>query len=201
MISWLKVWSLFDSSKQRSVEPGLFLLVCVWSWNTEDALTGLFYFSSDLICYVANILSSLHRALWLHIHLNLPPSCCFVFLVLSSLFLLHYISFLLLGLCYSFLSSPLFSLFLPSGDAAKRKAWKLNRVGSLRSIYTNSLHNSEGKTKNAVVGLWRTVTLPQPTHYSRDRASWNRETCINQEAEIWWFAVSKDTYTDGYTSF
>lgn len=43
-------------------------------------------------------------------------------------------------------------LFLPSGDAAKRKAWKLNRVGSLRSIYANSLHNSEGKN-TAVVDL------------------------------------------------
>lgn len=47
----------------------------------------------------------------------------------------------------------LFSLFLPSsGDAAKRKAWKLNRVASLRSIYANSLHNSEGNLKLK----WRT---------------------------------------------
>lgn len=60
----------------------------------------------------------------------------------------------------------LFSLFLPSGDAAKRKAWKLNRVSSLRIIYTNSLQNSEGKKKKtAVVGrtdpqLTSTLTLP-----------------------------------------
>lgn len=46
-----------------------------------------------------------------------------------------------------------FSLFLPSGDAAKRKAWKLNRVASLRSIYANSLHNSEGKIKVEVADL------------------------------------------------
>ncbi|XP_054651962.1 arf-GAP with GTPase, ANK repeat and PH domain-containing protein 1 isoform X2 [Dunckerocampus dactyliophorus] len=36
-----------------------------------------------------------------------------------------------------------------SGTAeAKRKAWKLNRVGSLRSIYANSLHNSEEQEEN-----------------------------------------------------
>lgn len=51
---------------------------------------------------------------------------------------------------------PVSSLFLPSGDAAKRKAWKLNRVGSLRSIYTNSLHNSEGKN-TAVTDRWTPI--------------------------------------------
>lgn len=48
-------------------------------------------------------------------------------------------------------SSPffVFSLFPPSPlfcsrDAAKRKAWKLNRVGSLRNIYSSSSANTEG---------------------------------------------------------
>lgn len=45
--------------------------------------------------------------------------------------------------------SFLFSVFLPlspfcSLDAAKRKAWKLNRVGSLRNIYSSSSTNTEG---------------------------------------------------------
>nr|XP_057907236.1 arf-GAP with GTPase, ANK repeat and PH domain-containing protein 1 isoform X6 [Doryrhamphus excisus] len=36
-----------------------------------------------------------------------------------------------------------------SGTAeAKRKVWKLNRVGSLRSVYANSLHNSEEQEEN-----------------------------------------------------
>lgn len=64
----------------------------------------------------------------------------------------------------SLLLLPLFSL------AAKRKAWKLNRVGSLRSIYANSLHNSEGKNKNCsgrpVADRWTppttTTTLTPP---------------------------------------
>ena len=33
---------------------------------------------------------------------------------------------------------------LCSRDAAKRKAWKLNRVGSLRNIYSSSSTNTEG---------------------------------------------------------
>lgn len=33
----------------------------------------------------------------------------------------------------------------PAPTAAKRRAWKLSRVSSLRSIYANSLQNSEGK--------------------------------------------------------
>lgn len=45
-------------------------------------------------------------------------------------------------------SSPFCFLFFPlspfcSRDAAKRKAWKLNRVGSLRNIYSSST-NTEG---------------------------------------------------------
>lgn len=48
--------------------------------------------------------------------------------------------------------SFLFSLFFPlspfcSRDAAKRKAWKLNRVGSLRNIYSSST-NTEGNTRS-----------------------------------------------------
>lgn len=55
---------------------------------------------------------------------------------------------------FSFLSFLPFSLFLFSFcfflfpfcslDAAKRKAWKLNRVGSLRNIYSSSSTNTEG---------------------------------------------------------
>lgn len=45
-------------------------------------------------------------------------------------------------------SFPFCCLFPPcplcSRDAAKRKAWKLNRVGSLRNIYSSSSTNTEG---------------------------------------------------------
>lgn len=70
-------------------------------------------------------------------------------------------------------ATPLSLLFplLPSGDAAKRKAWKLSRVSSLRSIYANSLQNSEGNTTavTAVRRLWQTggtppTRIPNPTH-------------------------------------
>lgn len=117
----------------------------------------------------------------------LSPLFLFGSPVISSSFLYHT---RLTCFCYSFIPSSIFlwvpirssfiptlflfpsslpsflSLFLPSGDAAKRKAWKLNRVSSLRSIYTNSLQNSEGKKKKtAVVGrtdpqLTSTLTLP-----------------------------------------
>lgn len=43
--------------------------------------------------------------------------------------------------------SPFLLSFPPFSLPAKRRAWKLNRVASLRSIYANSLHRSEGKTK------------------------------------------------------
>lgn len=44
-----------------------------------------------------------------------------------------------------FLFYSLFFLFpFCSLDAAKRKAWKLNRVGSLRNIYSSSSTNTEG---------------------------------------------------------
>lgn len=54
-----------------------------------------------------------------------PPSSFFFF----SLFLFYSLFFLF----------PFCSL-----DAAKRKAWKLNRVGSLRNIYSSSSTNTEG---------------------------------------------------------
>ena len=54
--------------------------------------------------------------------------------------------------------SFLFSLFFPlspfcSRDAAKRKAWKLNRVGSLRNIYSSSSTNTEGNAAAPPPGL------------------------------------------------
>lgn len=90
-----------------------------------------------------------------------PPNyCCYFYTCLT------FLPFFFPFLCLIRMSSPprtpsfllifshsLFSLLLPSGDAAKRKAWKLNRVASLRSIYANSLHNSEGKIKVEVADL------------------------------------------------
>lgn len=62
--------------------------------------------------------------------------------------------------------SFLFSVFLPlspfcSLDAAKRKAWKLNRVGSLRNIYSSSSTNTEG---NAVPLPPAPPPTPTPPH-------------------------------------
>lgn len=54
----------------------------------------------------------------------LPPTLLF------SLFLFSFFVFSLFPSC--------------SLDAAKRKAWKLNRVGSLRNIYSSSSTNTEG---------------------------------------------------------
>lgn len=113
----------------------------------------------------------------------LSPLFLFGSPVISSSFLYHT---RLTCFCYSFIPSSIFlwvpirssfiptlflfpsslpsflSLFLPSGDAAKRKAWKLNRVSSLRSIYTNSLQNSEGKKKNCCGGTDRPPTDLHP---------------------------------------
>lgn len=160
----------------------------------------MFCCSSGLVCYVANLLSLLHCAHWLLPLLHKPrplseSSSTLLFLTPVSLFLFLFLCFLLymsshssstlsfLLLCFVFLLFPsfFFSLFLPSGDAAKRKAWKLNRVGSLRSIYT-SLHNSEGKKL-----LWWTCDgqvdphrpHPDPTH-CRDGAPCTGEMNIAQ---------------------
>ncbi len=52
-----------------------------WCKNNEEGLRSLFCCSSGLICYVANLLSSLHRAHWLlplpHKPRPLSESCCF----------------------------------------------------------------------------------------------------------------------------
>lgn len=103
----------------------------------------------------------------------------FSFFFYTCLFL-HFFCFFLSVLCDPcrhvpplLCHPPLSLLFplLPSGDAAKRKAWKLSRVSSLRSIYTNSLQNSEGNTTavTAVRRLWQTggtppTHIPDPTH-------------------------------------
>lgn len=83
-----------------------------------------------------------------------------VFVSLSLLLLLHVVSFL----CSVLPSLLLLLLFLPSGDAAKRRAWKLSRVGSLRSIYTNSLLHSEGK-EPPVTDRWTSIS-PSLTRWS-----------------------------------
>uniref|UniRef100_UPI0037E741E1 arf-GAP with GTPase, ANK repeat and PH domain-containing protein 1 isoform X1 n=1 Tax=Semicossyphus pulcher TaxID=241346 RepID=UPI0037E741E1 len=62
-----------------------------------------------------------------------------------------------------------------SGTAeAKRKAWKLNRVGSLRSIYTNSLHNSEEQEENFEFTI---VSLTGQT--------WHFEATSYEERDAW----------------
>lgn len=87
------------------------------------------------------------------------------------------------------------SLFLPSGDAAKRKAWKLNRVSSLRSIYTNSLQNSEGKKKNLLWWDGQTPNWPPPwpSHHCRVGVPCAGDLCFwFQEWMSWWFAEKDD---------
>lgn len=90
----------------------------------------------------------------------------------------------------------LFSLFLPSGDAAKRKAWKLNRVSSLRSIYTNSLQNSEGKKKTKLLwwdGQTPNWPPPWPSHHCRVGVPCAGDLCFwFQEWMSWWFAEKDD---------
>uniref|UniRef100_A0A7N8YNX0 Arf-GAP with GTPase, ANK repeat and PH domain-containing protein 1 n=1 Tax=Mastacembelus armatus TaxID=205130 RepID=A0A7N8YNX0_9TELE len=62
-----------------------------------------------------------------------------------------------------------------SGTAeAKRKAWKLNRVGSLRSIYTNSLHNSQEQEENFEFTI---VSLTGQT--------WHFEATSYEERDAW----------------
>lgn len=114
-------------------------------------------------------LSSLHCPLWplpLSTPSHSPPpmdqsllnTAVFVSL---SLLLLHVVSFLCSVLPSLLL---LLLLFLPSGDAAKRRAWKLSRVGSLRSIYTNSLLHSAGK-EPPVTDRWTSIS-PTLTRWS-----------------------------------
>lgn len=135
-----------------------------------------------------------------------PPNyCCYFYTCLT--FLPFFFSFL----CLIRMSSPpgtpsfllifyhsLFSLFLPSGDAAKRKAWKLNRVASLRSIYANSLHNSEGKIKVEVADLWQTggalstpTPLTPPTarmeHVILEKWTSLWELCFGYLLKFWFF--------------
>uniref|UniRef100_A0A8P4GHZ0 Arf-GAP with GTPase, ANK repeat and PH domain-containing protein 1 n=1 Tax=Dicentrarchus labrax TaxID=13489 RepID=A0A8P4GHZ0_DICLA len=62
-----------------------------------------------------------------------------------------------------------------SGTAeAKRKAWKLNRVDSLRSIYANSLHNSEEQEENFEFTI---VSLTGQT--------WHFEATSYEERDAW----------------
>uniref|UniRef100_A0A3P8NXL3 Arf-GAP with GTPase, ANK repeat and PH domain-containing protein 1 n=1 Tax=Astatotilapia calliptera TaxID=8154 RepID=A0A3P8NXL3_ASTCA len=62
-----------------------------------------------------------------------------------------------------------------SGTAeAKRKAWKLNRVSSLRSIYTNSLQNSEEQEENFEFTI---VSLTGQT--------WHFEATSYEERDAW----------------
>lgn len=80
--------------------------------------------------------------------------CCFTYnrLVLVFYFTCYFdISFLPFFIFFFSLYFIIFSLFFffflfpfCSLDAAKRKAWKLNRVGSLRNIYSSSSTNTEG---------------------------------------------------------
>lgn len=146
----------------------------------------------------------------------LSPLFLFGSPVISSSFLYHT---RLTCFCYSFIPSSIFlwvpyrssfiptlflfpsslpsflSLFLPSGDAAKRKAWKLNRVSSLRSIYTNSLQNSEGKKKKLLWWDGQTPNWPPPwpSHHCRVGVPCAGDLCFwFQEWMSWWFAEKDD---------
>lgn len=68
----------------------------------------------------------------------------------------------------------LFFLFpFCSLDAAKRKAWKLNRVGSLRNIYSSSSTNTEGNKPTRF--RWTPPLLPP----FLTRFSENRPPCVS----------------------
>lgn len=65
-----------------------------------------------------------------------------------------------------FFLSPFCSL-----DAAKRKAWKLNRVGSLRNIYSSSSTNTEGNKPTRF--RWPPPLLPLfLTSFSKNHPPW-----------------------------
>ncbi|XP_035854454.1 arf-GAP with GTPase, ANK repeat and PH domain-containing protein 1 isoform X2 [Sander lucioperca] len=66
------------------------------------------------------------------------------------------------------------SNFKADGLSAKRKAWKLNRVGSLRSIYANSLQNSEEQEENFEFTI---VSLTGQT--------WHFEATSYEERDAW----------------
>lgn len=71
--------------------------------------------------------------------------------------------------------SFLFSVFLPlspfcSLDAAKRKAWKLNRVGSLRNIYSSSSTNTEGNARRLPLRQRRPLPLTPPMEMQPEAA-------------------------------
>jgi len=79
--------------------------------------------------------------------------------IFSLLFLYFYSLFFLFPFC--------------SLDAAKRKAWKLNRVGSLRNIYSSSSTNTEGNKPTRL--RWTPPLLPLfLTHFSK-----NRPPCVS----------------------
>lgn len=72
---------------------------------------------------------------------------CFLMFLFSPFSLKK--NFFLLSPSFFFIFILFFFFFFPlfpscSLDAAKRKAWKLNRVGSLRNIYSSSSTNTEG---------------------------------------------------------
>lgn len=72
---------------------------------------------------------------------------CFLMFLFSPFSFKKKNIFFFLPLLFSlFLFSFFFFSLFPSCslDAAKRKAWKLNRVGSLRNIYSSSSTNTEG---------------------------------------------------------
>lgn len=81
-----------------------------------------------------------------------------------------------------FLFLFVFSLFplspFCSRDAAKRKAWKLNRVGSLRNIYSSSSTNTEG---NAVPAPPRPLS-PRPSFQPPCLPAFLPSRCRNGDA-------------------
>lgn len=98
-------------------------------------LPELAYLPSQALCAVLGGVESQQRSPWV-----LPPA------VRSEVTSRATLTFLF-SLFHLF-SFPFCCLFPPcplcSRDAAKRKAWKLNRVGSLRNIYSSSSTNTEG---------------------------------------------------------
>lgn len=125
MLWWLKeeslwIWGFPHQLWNAGAEWSL-CAFSVFSSSCVNRLVLVFYFTCFLM-FLFSPFSLKKRKFFFFFFL--PPTLLF------SLFLFSFFVFSLFPSC--------------SLDAAKRKAWKLNRVGSLRNIYSSSSTNTEG---------------------------------------------------------
>lgn len=124
MLWWLKeeslwIWGFPHQLWIAGAEWSL-CVFSVFSSSCVNRLVLVFYFT----CFLMFLFSPFSLKKRKFFFFFLPPTLLF------SLFLFSFFVFSLFPSC--------------SLDAAKRKAWKLNRVGSLRNIYSSSSTNTEG---------------------------------------------------------